>query len=206
MRRQPDNVPVLGPQGVKTELLLFACLACYLDADLTRTWLGTLYASDASPSYGFGVSAAEVPAGKIRALALHAQRSSCHVRLLGGEAVEVLRLGEAYRIPVPMSAFRTLLSSKAQYSAHSGALEAAGVTLMLRCVTRSATRHSSRVCCLIDAQAVLGAVIKGRSSSGTLGREVARIGAICTAANLLPRYVYVPSESNPADAPSRGVV
>ena len=121
------------------------------------------------------------------------------------DGVELFRLGEAYRLPVSKFAFRTLLSTRATYKAHSGALEAAGVTLMLRLITRSAARHSCRVCCLVDAQAVLGAVAKGRSSSGTLGREVARIGAIAVAADLLVRYVYVPSESNPADAPSRGV-
>ena len=183
--------------------LLFACLASFLDADLTRPWHSTLCASDASQSFGFGLSAVDLGPARVRALAQQSMRSPCHVRLAGDEGIEIARGGSPCRLPVPQAAFRTLLSKKARYAAHSGALEAAGVTLMMRWTTRSAARHSHRFCCLVDATAVLGAVAKGRSSAASLSREVARIGAICTAADILVRYVYIPSESNPADAPSR---
>ena len=76
---------------------------------------------------------------------------------------------------------------------------------MLRHIARSAARHGHRFCSLLDAQAVLGAVSKGRSSAGTLRREICRIGALSAACDLVMRYCYVPSESNPVDAPSRGV-
>ena len=59
---------------------------------------------------------------------------------------------------------------------------------------------------LVDAQAVLGAAAKGRSSSRCLARDIARIGALAMAGDLLLKLVYIPSEDNPADAPSRGVV
>jgi hypothetical protein len=203
MRSQPEACAQVVPEDVKHELRLFCCLGIYLEADLTRTWHGTLCASDASQVFGFGLTAADLGPSRVRDLALHAARSDCHVRPAGDEGIEVARLGKSYRLPVPQSAFRTFLSKKARFSAHSGALEAAGVTLMIRWITRSAARHGFRFCCFVDAQSVLGAAAKGRSSAPTIRSEVARLGALCTAANLLVRYVYVPSESNPADAPSR---
>jgi hypothetical protein len=204
-RMQPDKSPCVLPSEVRNELLLSACLASFLDADLTRPWHGTLCASDASQDYGFGLCSVNLGPARVRSLALEAMRSSCHVRLAGDEGIEVARLGSSYRLPLPQSAFRILLSKRAAYTAHSGALEATGVTLMMRWITRAASRHSHRFCCLVDARAVLGAASKGRSSAGTLRKEIARIGAICTAADILVRYVYIPSESNPADAPSRGL-
>ena len=167
-RIQPDNAPCVVPDGVEQELLLFVSLAGFLDADLTRPWHGTLCASDASQDFGFGLCSAELGASRVRALAQHSLRSSCHVRLAGDEGIEIARLGSSYRLPVPQSAFRTLLSRRARYSAHSGALEAAGVTLMMKWITRAASRHGHRFCCLVDAQAVLGAASKGRSSAGNL--------------------------------------
>ena len=86
------------------------------------------------------------------------------------------------------------------------ALEAGGVRLGLRWWLRSAKRHNQRVVMLVDAQAVMGAVCKGRSSSLSLRKEVMRIAALQLAGNLHLHLVYVPSEDNPADAPSRGVV
>ena len=68
------------------------------------------------------------------------------------------------------------------------------------------TRHSKRTTILIDAQSVLGAVRKGRSSAPSLKRELRYIGALLLGGDLLVRCLYVPSEDNPADAPSRGIV
>jgi hypothetical protein len=203
-RQLPDNVPVVLPKGVKTELRLFACLAAYTEVDLTRCWDENLYASDASPAYGFGLSAARLGQTAVQRLAAKAQRTGCCVRMHGEEGIELPRSGAELRLPISRTSFRTLLSIKAGRVAHSGEMEATGVTLMLRWITRSVERHNRRCCLLVDAQAVLGALAKGRSSAGTLQYNVRRVGALCVATNILARYVYIPSESNPADAPSRG--
>ena len=65
---------------------------------------------------------------------------------------------------------------------------------------------SRRLVLLVDAQAVLFACAKGRSSAPTLRFELGRIAALSLAGNGLVRFIYVPSEYNPADAPSRGIV
>ena len=85
-------------------------------------------------------------------------------------------------------------------------LEAHAVTLSLRWLLRSVRRHSRRTVLLIDATAVCGAVAKGRSSSPTLKHEIKQIAALAIAGDLWVRVVYIPSEDNPSNAPSRGVV
>ena len=102
--------------------------------------------------------------------------------------------------------FKAVISSRRRFDAHSGGLEAHGVALGLRWLLRSTTRHARRTTILIDAQSVLGAVRKGRSSAPSLKRELRYIGALILGGDLLVRCLYVPSEDNPADAPSRGIV
>jgi hypothetical protein len=46
---------------------------------------------------------------------------------------------------------------------------------------------------------------KGRSSSPTLQKVISKIGALSMMGDIVVKYVYVPSEYNPADAPSRGI-
>ena len=58
---------------------------------------------------------------------------------------------------------------------------------------------------LVDAQAVLGAAAKGRTSAGSMSLDMKRIAVVKCSSNILPSYVYISSEDNPADAPSRNV-
>ncbi len=58
----------------------------------------------------------------------------------------------------------------------------------------------------MDAQAVLSAMQKGRSGAPTLRHPVRQAGAISLACGWRWRFGYLPSGSNPADDPSRGVV
>ena len=51
----------------------------------------------------------------------------------------------------------------------------------------------------------MGAFAKGRSSAPSLSRAVQKAAALQLAADLAVRWVYITSESNPADAPSRGL-
>ena len=102
--------------------------------------------------------------------------------------------------------FSTVLSSPACHAAHSGSLEAVAVGLALRWVLRSSGRHSKRTLLLVDARAVIGAAAKRRSSAPTIRRDIMRIAALTLAGDLHVHLAYIPSEENPADAPSRGFV
>ena len=57
---------------------------------------------------------------------------------------------------------------------------------------------------LVDAKAALCAVAKGRTNAPAFRPTLCSIDALLLATNTLLRPVYVPSEDNPADAPSRG--
>ena len=115
------------------------------------------------------------------------------------------RLGTLHKLGLRKSDFTTMASASAQYQAHSGALGAIAVVLLLKWLLRSPSKHAHRVVALVDAQAVLGAAAKGRTSALTLEREIRKVAALTLAGDFLMRYVYVPSEDNPADAPSRRI-
>jgi hypothetical protein len=76
--------------------------------------------------------------------------------------------------------------------------------LGLQRVLRNVRQHGCRMLFGVDAQAVLHALNKGRSSAWSIRREVARCSALCLAGDLRCRYFYIHSELNVADGPSRG--
>ena len=116
------------------------------------------------------------------------------------------RTRTALALPISKTAFATIVSAPRTYAGHSSHLEAHGIVLGLKWLIRSTRRHAKRTVVLVDAQAVLVAGAKGRSSGVCIARDLARIGSLTMAGDLLLKFVYIPSEDNPADAPSRGVV
>ena len=184
-------------------------LSPYLEVDLTRAWDSHLVATDASSVFGFGVAVAGCASELAKEIGRFADKSGTLVRLQRDDCfAESLkpREGKVLKIPLSKSAFHTVICSRAQCKAHSGTLEAHALLLGLKWVLRAPSRHGKRIPFLVDAKAVLGAAAKGRSSAPTLRNEIRRIGAHVLAGNLLLKLVYVPSEDNPEDAPSRGVV
>ena len=117
-----------------------------------------------------------------------------------------VRTGRAYKLGVSKAAFKTVIASRARYKAHSAMLEAHAATLSLQWLLRCPARRSRRTVLLIDAQAVCGAIAKGRSSAPTLRAELNNIAALAIADDLWLQVAFVPSENSPSDAPSRGVV
>ena len=199
------------PRSVAAELLLFLLLSPYLEVDLTRGWQEHIVASDASDMFGFGVAVAPCPGGLLRNIAREAYKRDTMIRLdrserYDGDEPEKQRRGRPLRVPLSEAAFSTVVASKWRCRAHSGALETHAVTLSLRWLLRARCRHSRRTVLLIDAKSFLGAVAKGRSSAPSLRRELQTIAAYILAGDLLLRPLYIPSEDNPADAPSRGIV
>ena len=122
-----------------------------------------------------------------------------------GDPVEKSRIGNPRRIDLAQGDFTHVISSRARWNAHSSALEAHGVALVVRWATRNAVTHHRRIPLLVDAKAVVGAATKGRSSSGILRGPLRALAAMTLAADMLLRIIYIPSESNPSDAPSRGI-
>ena len=192
----------------RAELAMAALVAVSIEVDVRQQWAPIVLATDATPSYGYGLSMARTSADVVRRIARTACSHDVFVRPLeesiGQPVNEKPRQGRCERLPIPRGTFRTLISARAQYVEHSGTMEATGVTLACRWAGRTAAHHDARLLLLVDAQAVLAATRKGRSSAPTLVRPLRRAAAVCMAARLRLALAYVPSESNPADAPSRG--
>jgi len=208
VQKEPTTCPVALPSEVIDELSLCIALSPLWSVDLRSEWLDQLIATDASDVFGFGVCSTPCSPALARQVGAQCSRRGDHVRFQQepGDDPEKPRLGTAFRLPFGMSRFKTLASRRAQYVDHSGGLEATALGLGLDLLSRRLSTHGKRVAVLVDAQAVLYAAEKGRSSAPTLRRPLRRIAALTLACGWLPHFAYVPSESNPADAPSRGLV
>lgn len=121
-----------------------------------------------------------------------------------GEPEPKDRLGVPHLLPFHQRQFNVAISARAKFKAHSGALEAHGLLLAVKWLVRRSSHFHHRLVVLIDAKAVLGAASKGRTSAPAIRGVVRHIGALLLATGTLLRLVYVPTEHNPADAPSRG--
>ena len=165
-------------------------------------------ASDASPAFGFGFCNASCSPMMSRAVAAAAADHSCVCRLLlePGDEDEKPRSGPELRLPLSMSDFKPLFAIKAKVTSHSGCMEMEAVKLGLLRLTRVQRHHAHRGAFLVDAQAVGFALRKGRSSGPSLQPGARAVAAILLAADLKLSFPYLPSESNPADFPSRGKV
>jgi len=206
MRADPQHVPRSLPRPCRAELLAALMLSPWTEADLSRPWASTLLATDASPSYGFGLSSRTVSPHEARSVGRQACDADAFVRfdLTAADEPEKPRQGTEFRLPFTMGSFRTVLSARTRFGGHSGHLEATGVNLAAKYIARRPCLHRARIPLLIDAQAVLSAFRKGRSSAGTIRYVIRRTAMYFLLSDVLMKYLYVPSESNPADAPSRG--
>jgi len=194
------------PADAANDLLLFVALAALAPVDMERPVLPVVAACDASPSYGFGLAVWACDASTATGLACQSTQLDRYLHL---ESVQTgFTYKEAYgrpvHLPASVDSFTPVLSLKAKRTEHSGAMEAHGVVLLAQWAARSADRHGARLVAAIDAQAVLGAVKKGRSSRPTFKRQVTRLAATCLAADIQLLCLWVPSAHNPADGPSRG--
>ena len=145
----------------------------------------------------------------VRNLGHIAERPGQFVRLLRGSPNDEPakpRKGTMHCLPMSKSAFTIVVMAKAEHLAHSGSLESTGVAVGLRWMFRTPKNHRKRCLILADAQAILSAIKKGRSSAPSIAREIAHVGALIMAGDVLLRTIYVPCEDKPADEPSRGIM
>lgn len=206
-RRQDQLTCQELPHAVRQELTSFIALACYWSFDLSKPWLPDILASDSSPAFGFGVCRLRSTVRTARKLGRLSKKRGEYVVLQ--EAADVApsfksRLGKQHLLPIAQSSFSTVISCRARHMGHLGLLEAHALRLAIEWLGRSPSRFGTRVVVLVDAKATVGAVAKGRASAGTIRRQVSKVASLCLALDISLNLVYVPSEHNTADHPSRG--
>ena len=206
VQRTPEWRRTKVPEAVLNELLTTLLLSPLLAVGLDRLPLDTLVATDACPDFGFGVCTSHCAPQDASKVCRMAERRGDFVRLttLPGDPVELSRSGKPRRLKLTQRNFPTVVSKRAKWRAHAGVLEVHGYLLGLKWAARSPKRHHRKVAFLVDAKAVVGAAAKGRSSAHAFLKVLRSAAAYALSADILPRIIYIPSESNPADGPSRG--
>ena len=194
------------PLNVLSELMIHISLFPFLESDLCRVWHDQLVASDASPSFGFGVAVATCSKRLVKQVGRCSHDANVHIRCARErtDAREKPRAGRVLRLDIGQSAFKTVLSMKASHIEHSGGMEAHALALGMRWLARRRCSHSKRVVFLVDATAIRSAAMKGRSSAPTLKKALQRCASVALACDWMVHLDYMPSESMPADWPSRG--
>ena len=157
--RLPDSSAArVLPSEVKSELQMSIALCMFWSANLDRPFLPMVSATDASTSYGFGVSVARAAEDLVREVSSYAEKRGDYV-VLGTSSGEVKPPKQRSGVPryqkLDASSFKTVLSLKARHCAHNNVLEAKGFLLWLQWLLRSVTRHSARTVCLVDSKLVL---------------------------------------------------
>lgn len=121
------------------------------------------------------------------------------------ESVDSTQVTNSIIDEVSSAKWSTIVSSTWKFSAHINELEFSSVLLALRWLLSFPSVVGSRVVLLTDSTSVLFGVGKGRSSSPIMLSLLRRLSALLLSSNILLNPVWVPSELNPADSPSRNI-
>lgn len=182
--------------SVRRELRCLVGLAPLLFAALDASWWHKVVAVDAS-DWGLGVVAASSLAEDLVSLARDAGKIPS-----GSDEVPAVADFVADRRWATIVGSPWLFPELAA-AEHIGVREARAFTTGLRWVLSHPSSLGRRVVILSDSSNVVGAVSKGRSSSFQLLRCLRHISALLLAGGLYVSVIWVPTESNPADEPSR---
>ena len=112
-----------------------------------------------------------------------------------------MRPGILRRLP-PHHKWKTVISTPWHHDEHINALELRAVLLAMRWLSRRSS-HNSRIIILIDSAVSFFSLRKGRTSSNNICYPLRKIAALSLACSITLLPVWIPSLSNPADAPSR---
>jgi len=109
----PDN-PVALPPGAALEFHIFLALAPLLAADMSRPFSDLVTCSDASTSFGFGVSVAACSPSTIEALSSKSERHGHYLEVLDPEpgARDQRRKGLPIRLPLRRNEFKKAFGPK----------------------------------------------------------------------------------------------
>ena len=194
------------PAGVLTELLADAALMPFGCIDMTMPHLSVVGATDASSSYGHGAAVAHLATDQVRLLSRLSTKAGDFAALDDGPCLDhrAANLGPRHNLGLSMASFEVVLCARVLSPGHINVEEAKALLSYVRWLLRSGERAGHRVIVLLDSKVVVGAVAKGRSSSWPLNQVIRGLAAMCFAGGLRLNLVFIPTEHNPSDHPSRG--
>ena len=194
--------------SVREELSAAVALAPLYLSDLRTHCHSRALASDAS-ELGYGVCAAPIQrtsAVDIRHssnLQYFAFRHSQRLHESNPNLAQELELPRSVRHFVQHSHWTTLFNHAWERPEHINPLECRAVLAAVRWASSVPSAVRSHLTLFTDSRVVMFAVNKGRSSARLLYHRVKLISAYLLAFGIRLRLVWIPSDMNPADAPSR---
>ena len=165
----------------RCELATLTSVAPLIYGDMARSFADKIICIDAS-SRGAGVVYSTADKGDYRHL-LH-----------GGSISEWQRARN----------WKVAIKHRWQKEQHINILEGKALILGLRWFLRNTQNYGKRLIIGVDNQTLIGALEKGRSSLG-LHHICRQVAALMVAGDIQLTLLYIPSEHNPADGPSRSV-
>eukprot|EP00899_Mesostigma_viride_P015145 jgi/Mesvir1/23631/Mv18306-RA.1 len=192
------------PAGARQELQAAIDLAPFLRAARARPLSDRVVASDASGSGG-GVVYRDLPGADCARLATRREaRGWRTTALTSGEDWDLERMEEGDYSLLDSGHWRTALSYRWRGQPnHINVKEAIAATQGVEWSCRTKACRGKRVVRLVDSSAVVGAFVRGRSSSYRLNQLVRRYCALSLAGDMQSHWVWVATDHNPADKASR---
>ena len=211
-RKNEKEMNGLEKESIRCSLLGLS-FSCPIVAYLVGQWLhrvGVLK-DQVTVAQAWGGVAAEPPASTVgevdwnREVVKHLHRQAMYrgsdVRLSTGVLMRP-NLWPRQAFDARRWKWRTIIAYP-RSSEHINILELRAAFATMKWRLRTANNVRTRMFHLLDSQVCIGVAVKGRSSSKQMMRVLRRTNALVVAGGLLPAYGFVPSDLNPADAPSR---
>jgi hypothetical protein len=187
--------PIVLWEKVQIELGMAIDLAPLLIISTRLPWCDSVIASDASNT-GFGVCLAEASPDMCRELVATLPHPAQQPHTSAPTTAVDTAAALPWR-PVVARAWRR------RHASHITSGEMFALTIGFRHCVAARRACDSRILLLTDNTAVLGAVQKGRSSAAALRGPSRVLSAWLLATGCRLEVRYIPSQRNPADAPSR---
>ena len=189
-----------------SELRTLMTVSPLLSANLFAPLADIVMATDASLA-GAGVCVAEVPSPEYRRLYSRRIRKGWWSAARPDEPGDFNPLldydPDTARI-VAGAEWRTVVSYKFKFEeTRIVLLEAQALLTGLRWLFSDPKFFGRRIIFFLDSQSLLGAVVKGRSSSRRLNHLCRKMAAFFLTSQIKPSFLWIPSQFNPADGPSR---
>lgn len=192
-------------ESVRKELETVVCLAPLFWLDITDQWAPVVVATDAS-SIGQGMVYANVPASLPAQVASVVNSAGFAADGTDDTSAIERRFGlphSASSLLVAGCRWKVAISRRWSFSEHINVLEARALSTALVWSLSRPSCFGKKILFLVDSQVVVAAASKGRSSSHALLRRLRVNSALLLASGSRMAIRWIPTNLNPADAPSR---
>ena len=220
MKGKSQQAVIVIGRNLREELLLISLLIPTAVTDLRADFCTEVFAVDAS-DWGDAVCASRIPVPVARELGRHCLSKGVWTRLLSpykararghgnldpseelpGGPEDTFRTHPLWSLLATALKFRVRWKRATRRRRHINVGELRSFLKAERCGAHRG--KSSRMLIGGDSQVALGALLKGRSSSASLNRELQKSLPYYIGQGLQPYYMYFPTSINPSDAPTRG--